>query len=136
VSGTTIVKEREPVPTKETAQAKACAAKRLQSTRNALLTKPKTQWAQTDATVAANASETDTAQQVDGALVMVAPAQRLSKRRANTATSAKSTKPKTQQDQTDATMLLNALEREPAPALDGAQVNLTAELNINITCSY
>ena len=101
MSGTTIAKEREPVLTKETAQAKACA-KRLQSTRNALLTKPKTILGQTDATVAANASETDTAQQVDGALVMVAPAQRLSNRRARSATSAKSTKPKTHKDQTDA----------------------------------
>ena len=86
MSGTTIVKAREPVPPKETAQAKACAAKRLQSTRNALLTKPKTQWGQTDATTAANASETDTAQQADGAPVMVVPAQRLSKRRASTPT--------------------------------------------------
>lgn len=135
--GATNVQAREPALMVDGAKAKVSArTKKFQSTRNALLTKPKTPEDQTNATTTANALEQDTAHQVDDAPVMVVTAQRHSKRSPSMATPAKSTRLPTSLEQTDATILLNALEREPAPALDGAQVNLTAELNIIITCSY
>jgi len=64
---------------------------------------------------------------VDGAHVMVVSAQRNLKLISSTATPAKLTKVKTLLGQTDATMPLIALAREPAPSMDGARVFPTAE---------
>jgi len=60
--GTTNVQVREPVLLPDGALEKATASRlRLQSTRNALLTKPKTNWDQTNAAMTNNAMEQDTA---------------------------------------------------------------------------
>ena len=126
--GATNVQAREPALMVDGAKAKVSArTKKFQSTRNALLTKPKTPEDQTNATTTANALEQDTAHQVDDAPVMVVTAQRHSKRSPSMATPAKSTRLPTSLEQTDATILLNALEREPAPSMDGAKVNPSAE---------
>ena len=60
--GTTNVQVREPVLLPDGALERATASRlRLQSTRNALLTKPKTNWDQTNAAMTNNAMEQDTA---------------------------------------------------------------------------